>query len=75
MSIVRNERTKLLATALNNVAVAIVVTALIATAVGFLYGTTNPAGGGWWVLIGLAWLAAGIVLHFAAHRVLGRLTP
>lgn len=61
MSIVRNERTKLLATALNNVAVAIVVTALIATAVGFLYGTTNPAGGSWYT--------------HAAQRVLGKLTP
>lgn len=34
LSVVHNERTKLLATALNNVAVAIIVTALIAPAVG-----------------------------------------
>lgn len=74
MSVVHNERTKLLATTLNNTAVAIIVTALIAPAVGFLYGTANPAGGGWWLLIGLAWFVAGIVLHLAAQRVLGRLT-
>lgn len=74
MSLVHNERTKLLATALNNVAVATVVTALIAPAASFLYGATTPAGGGWWLAIGIAWLTGGIILHLAAQRVLGRLT-
>lgn len=37
MSVVHNERTKLLATALDNIAVAVIVTAQIAPAVGFLH--------------------------------------
>lgn len=74
MSLVQNERTKLLATALNNVAVATVVTALIAPAATFLYGAGAPGRGGWWIAIGLAWLAGGIILHLAAQWVLGRLT-
>lgn len=75
MSLVHNERTKLLATALNNVAVATIVTALIAPAASFLYGTGTTAGGGWALAIGAAWLTGGVILHLAAHQVLGRLTP
>ncbi len=52
MSLVRNERIKLAATALNNIAVATIVTALIAPAASFLYGTANPAAGHWWLVIG-----------------------
>jgi hypothetical protein len=39
MSLVYNERTKLLATALNNTGVATVVTAVIAPVAAFLYGS------------------------------------
>jgi hypothetical protein len=38
-NLIHNERTKLLATALNNTAVATLVTAIIAPVVGLLYGT------------------------------------
>jgi hypothetical protein len=38
MSLVHNERVKLVATALNNTAVATLATAFLAPAVGFLYG-------------------------------------
>jgi hypothetical protein len=43
MNLVHNERTKLLATGLNNVAVATIVTAIIAPIVGFLYGSPSAA--------------------------------
>jgi hypothetical protein len=56
-----NERTKLTATAINNVAVTTIATALIAPAVSFVYGP--PA----------AWCAAGVVLHLTARGILGRL--
>jgi hypothetical protein len=39
MSLIENERTKLLATAMNNTAVATIVTAIVAPVAGFLYGS------------------------------------
>ena len=74
-NLIRNERIKLTATALNNVAVATIVTALIAPAASFLYGTANPAAGHWWLVIGLAWLTGGGALHLAARWMLGSLEP
>ena len=74
MNLIQNERIKLLATALNNVGVATVVTALIAPAATFLYGSGHAATNYWW-LIGTAWLAAGLILHVIAQLILGRLKP
>jgi hypothetical protein len=75
MSVIENERIKLTATALNNIGVATFVTALVAPAVSFLYGAFIPGPHGWWLLIALGWCAAGIVLHFLARGILGRLQP
>ena len=75
MSLIENERTKLAATALNNVAVATVATALIAPSAAFLYGSAAAGPRNWWGLIALAWFIAGVVLHVLAHIVLGRLKP
>lgn len=75
MNLVQNERIKLTATALNNIAVATIVTALIAPAAGFLYGTANPAAGHWWLAVGFAWLTGGAALHLAARWTLGGLVP
>jgi len=75
MSLVHNERTKLLATALNNIAVATVVTAIVAPTAGVLYGSVAAGANGWWFLIALVWLLAGIGLHISAHAVLSRLRP
>ena len=49
MSLIHNERVKLLATALNNAAVATVVTAVIAPIAAFLYGSIVVAST-WWPL-------------------------
>ena len=73
MSLIHNERTKLLATALNNTAVATVVTAIVAPIVGFLYGSPSATATRWWPLIGIAWLLVGIGLHMLAQIVLGKL--
>jgi len=70
----RNERIKLLATALNNVGVAILAAAVIAPAAAFLYGTSHAGTGHWWLFSG-AWLAMGVGLHVLAQLALGRLTP
>jgi hypothetical protein len=72
MSLIHNERTKLLATALNNAAVATMATAIVAPIAGILYGST-PAANAWWPLLGLVWLLVGLGLHLAAQHVLGRL--
>jgi hypothetical protein len=73
-NLVRNERYKLLATALNNVAVAVLATAVIAPAAAFLYGTSHAGTGRWW-LFSAAWLALGTGLHALAQLILGRLAP
>ena len=73
MKLVYNERIKLLATALNYMAVATIVTATVAPFVSFLYGLPSVATNGWWLLIGLAWLLVGLALHVVAQLILGRL--
>ena len=73
MSLVENERTKLLAAALNNTAVATVVTAVIGQIAGALYGFANATPSRSWFLIGLLWLLIGIGLHLLAQYVLRRL--
>jgi hypothetical protein len=69
---VHNERTKLIAAALNNSAVATIVTAFIAPIAGSLYGSASVTGPGWWIT-SVVWLLGGLTLHFAGQAVLGRL--
>ena len=73
MNLIENERTKLLATAMNNTAVATVVTAIVAPVVGFLYGSPTATATSWWPFIGAAWLLVGVGIHRLAWVVLGRL--
>ncbi len=75
MSLVRNERLKLLATALNNVAIATFVTALIAPSASVLYGLTSPTASRIWPLIACGWFAVSVMLHLSAQWVLKRLSP
>lgn len=75
MSMIANERTKLLATALNNLGVTIVITGVIAPIGAAVYGA-SPAGASlWWLAIAAAWFFAGIGLHLLAQTVLGSLQP
>jgi ABC-type multidrug transport system permease subunit len=67
VSLVRNERTKLIATGLNNIAVATLIAGLIAPFSGFLYGTANPVGSHPWALIGCGWIICGFLLHVGAQ--------
>ena len=75
MHAIFNERTRLLATFLNNVGVATIATSLIAPAVSFFYGVGNLTPKGGWVLIAAAWFVVGIGLHRAAYFVLGSIKP
>lgn len=74
MSQVHNERVKLTASALNNIAVATVVTAIIVPIVGWLYGASVAATPVFWLIMA-AWLVVGVALHVIAQGVLGRLKP
>jgi len=74
MSLVQNERTKLLATALNNTAVAIVITAVIGPIAGYLNGVTTLTGP-LSFFFGALWFLVGVVLHIVAQVILGRLRP
>jgi hypothetical protein len=78
VSTILNKRTKLLATALNNVAVATLIAGVIAPAANFLYGTTSATAIHSWSsigLIGCCWFFGGVTLHLAAQLVLKRLIP
>jgi hypothetical protein len=72
MSMIKNERIKLFATALSNTGVATVVTAIIAPMAGLLYGS-GAITSDQWPFIGLAWFLGGFVLHVCAQVALGRL--
>jgi Na+/melibiose symporter-like transporter len=72
MSLVQNERIKLLATAISTTGVATVVTAFIAPIAAALYGSTTVTARGWWV-ISIIWLLVGFTLHLIAQAILGRL--
>ena len=71
---VHNERTKLLATALNTLGTTTIASALILPGIAAAYGFTHPPGR-WWPVIGIIWLVVGVGLHGAAQAVLGRMIP
>lgn len=75
MSLVHNERIKLLATALNNMAVATIITAIVGPIVGILNGSPGATITAWWVFSGVLWFLAGIGLHLVGRGALGRLRP
>jgi hypothetical protein len=73
VSLVRNERLKLLATLLNNCAVATFATAVLTPSIGALYGT-GPLPTGWYA-VGLLAFLAGVSRHGLAQFALGGLKP
>ena len=69
MHTIHNARITLLATAVNNLALAVIVAGFVAPAAGGrLHGAGQAAAT-------LAWSSGGIILHASAQRVLGRLRP
>jgi len=72
----QNEQTKLLATALNNVAVAFIVIGVVTpmTAASFGVGTALLLS---WSTVGFAviWFCAGVSLHWIGRRVLRSVGP
>lgn len=78
MSIVFNEQTKLLATALNTAATSCFTVGIATPIAGYLYNVGNLQGTLAPDLLGfgvLGWLFAAVTLHLLARRVLTRLKP
>lgn len=73
MTLVRNEQTKLLATYLNGLGIAVFAVGSLAPAFSNLYGTSGPS----WFLVITSSLCVFVsaILHLMARRVLRRLEP
>lgn len=71
MSPIENERTKLTATAINNLALAFAVAGFVAPLVGYSFGLASaPPVGFTTILVSLIWLIVAIALHLLARIVL-----
>ena len=70
--LVGNERTKLLATFLNNIAVAIIATGLVAPFFAILYGVSNLSAeqARFFGLAAPGWVLIGIGVHYIARTIL-----
>ena len=67
MHTIHNARIQLLATLLNDAALAFIVAGFIVPA------TTGNLHAGWQAVTNIAWVVLGVGLHFSARAVLGRL--
>ena len=66
---IHNARVQLLATAMNNSALAVLVAGFLAPVITGQLQSANRA------LVGLAWLGFGMILHGGAQLALGGLRP
>lgn len=74
MSIVDNERTKLLASALNSAATSCFTVGIIAPEAAAFYGASSPSVTAETIILGVVvWICAALALHLAARHVLGGL--
>lgn len=75
MSLIHNERTKLTATLMNNVAAAMFITGGIGPIVALSYGLPGPSGG--WSALGITfiWILCGSAIHYMARLLLRGLKP
>jgi len=78
MSLIDNERTKLLANALDRASTACITVGVLGPLAAGLYGVggTGPVNRVMMVAISsVLWLTAAVALHLMAYRVLGRMKP
>ncbi|NKN36806.1 hypothetical protein HFC70_10620 [Agrobacterium sp. a22-2] len=74
MTLIHNERTELLANALDRASTACIAAGLIGPAVGIANHSATAPALSWAPLLGtVIWLFAAIALHLFARRVLGGL--
>ena len=65
----RNEKRKITATALNNIAVSFIVTGVVVPVVSAAYRVSIPKTSLWW-LFAVVWVATGLGFHVASRRML-----
>ena len=76
VSAVHNEQTKLLATALNNIAVALVVIGVVTPVTAMSFGiATAPVLQPATIFFAAVWLCAAAILHSIGRRVLRSIRP
>ena len=76
MNLIENERTKLSATAINNLALAFAVAGFVAPLVASSFGSSSaPVASAVTVAVSVTWLVAAAALHIAARWLLRRLRP
>lgn len=73
MSLIHNEKTKLLANALDRASTACFSVGVLVPIVATMAGLPGYGIGWPLALLSLSWLLATLVLHLLARRVLGRL--
>jgi len=71
-AVIRNEKRKLAATALNNIAVATVAAGLLAPVIALGYQFSAPHGK-FWIAFPVLWLVTAYGIHQLARRQLERL--
>lgn len=71
-----NEQAKLLATGLNNIAVAFIVIGVVTPVTAMGFGLPSaPAVSVWTIAFSAVWFGAGAGLHWLGRRVLRSLKP
>ncbi|WP_172122753.1 MULTISPECIES: hypothetical protein [unclassified Devosia] len=76
MSLIFNERTKLLANAMDRASTACLTVGVFAPVAAIVYGATGTAMASWAFVLGtISWLSAAAILHIVARLTLGRLKP
>jgi len=76
MSLVHNEKTKLLAAAIDRAGTASLTVGVLGPLAAAFYQVTGFITGFWPTLVGtLCWLMLALILHIEAQRVLRRLIP
>jgi hypothetical protein len=72
-NLVRNERTKLVANALDRASTACVAVGILAPVAATLAGTGSALRAPAFIAPFSGWILAALALHFVARRILGRL--
>jgi hypothetical protein len=71
--LIENEKTKLLANALDRVSTGLFVVGVLGPYVAIIYGTSRSLSDESFLLSFFSWYASGVIIHYAARAVLENL--